>query len=510
VNHRCFVSPAAAGALALALAWAAPASAQTTTVAQGPMIGAVASNTATVWVRISAPGSVRVRYRVAKSSDWAFSAPVVTGSDADDTAKFALPALQAGSVYFYQVGITGDDGVETWTGAYNFVTQAATVNAVSFAVLSDFSNKLKSSRALRDALSHKPDFLAVIGDLDHRNPASSRKGGVYPIEDAPLVLADLRAMHRDTRDFATPIGNDFATGLIGKPGTGRLQIPLYYGWDDHDFCMNNADDQCPFAPEAVQAAREYYVTASDNGLDGSLGCPQSSTFQRIDYGQLLSVFILDARSARDDSQATTLGACQFNWLTSRLASSHSLWKVILTPVPFNPTIKTWDAWGKYPSERGRLVDFLHQNDIRNLVFMSGDVHSGGAIDDGTHSGWPELSVPHANMPKTWINTFCEIADGHTLARSEPGLWTIGSLTEPDFDTPPRPTCSGDRIDPGTQLIYPPVGVYASSGKGQPGYVRVEATSTSFTASVVGADGKIRSGQQADGRFVPMTVQLTAQ
>ena len=119
---------------------------------------------------------------------------------------------------------------------------------MSFAVLSDFSNKLKGSPALRDALAKRPDFLAVIGDLDHRNPATDHDSGMYPPQDAPLVLADLRAMHRDTRDFGTPIGSAFATDLIGQADSGQLQIPLYYGWDDHDYCTNNEGVQVPVRP----------------------------------------------------------------------------------------------------------------------------------------------------------------------------------------------------------------------------------------------------------------------
>lgn len=510
MNHRYVSLRAAVGALALSAAMVAPAWAQSASIAQGPMIGAVSFNTATVWVRLTAQGSVRVRYGIAKSGDWTYTSPVATGSDADDTAKVTLPGLLAGKTYAYQVGVTGLDGVEAWSGSYNFLTQAGTVKSVSFAVTSDYSNKLKGSPALRDALSHKPDFLAVIGDLDHRNPATSHTGGVYPQQDAPLVLSDLRAMHRDTRDFSTAIGNDFATGLIGQPNTNKLQVPMYYGWDDHDFCMNNADDTCPFASEAVQAAREYYVTTADNGLDGSKGCPQSGTFQRIDYGRLLSVFILDARSARDESQSTLLGSCQYNWLTLGLANSKSTWKVVLSPVPFNPTIKTWDAWGHFASERARLVAFINQKKIKNLVFMSGDVHSGGAVDDGSHSTWPELSVPHANMPDDWINTYCETTNAKADARSEPGLWTIGTLTEPDFDAGTEPTCQGDPVQAGATLIYPPAGVYATSGKGSAGYVRVDVNPTSLTASVIGFDGKIRSGQRADASYVPMTLQLSAQ
>jgi len=260
------------GVLALACAFAAPAQAQTATVAQGPMIGAVTDTSAAVWFRLSAPGLVRVRWLGPDAADYTYSDQVIVTPDADDTGKMAITGLVAGQTYTYQVGIFDEaSGSETWGGAYTFATVPAAVDHVSFSVLSDFSNKLKGSPALRDALSKNPDFLAVIGDLDHRNPASETKRSYYPKEDAALVLADMRAMHRDTRDFATPIGSDFAAGLIGQPDSGQRQIPLYYGWDDHDFCTNNAGATCPFAEQAVQAYREYYLWQPDNGIDGSNG-----------------------------------------------------------------------------------------------------------------------------------------------------------------------------------------------------------------------------------------------
>jgi alkaline phosphatase D len=498
------------GALVLACAVAAPARAQSVALAQGPMIGAVTAKSAAVWLRLCAPASVRVRWRGQNGVAYTMSDPVAVTPDGDDTGKVALTGLMAGKTYDYQVGITGADGVETWSGTYSFATIPGTVTQASFALLSDFSNKLKSSPALQNALAGKPDFLAVVGDLDHRNPASLSKAGYLPLSDAQQVLADLRSMHRDTRDFATPIGSDFAAGLVGRPDSGQLQIPLYYGWDDHDFCTNNAGADCPFAAQAVQAYREYYLWQADNGIDGANGCPQASTYQRIDYGRLVSVFILDARSARQGSAGTLLGACQYAWLTQGLANSKSTWKVVITPVPFNPTIKTWDAWGAFPTERASLVAFIRQKGIRNLVFLSGDVHSGGAVDDGTHADWPEISVPHANMPDDWINTYCETFNHGLAARSQPGLWTVGTLVEPDFDATLTATCAGGPLDASTALVYPPRGVYATSGKGRAGYVRVDATPTTLSAAVIGADGTPRVGVQADGKTVPMALQLTAQ
>jgi alkaline phosphatase D len=499
------------GAIALACLVAAPCRAQSVMVAQGPMIGAITAKSAAVWFRLTAPAVVRVRWRGQNAVNYTYSDPVAVAPESDDTGRVAIPGLMAGKTYTYQVGITGPEGVETWSGSYTFATIPGTVNQVSFAVLSDFSNKLKGSAALRSALASRPDFVAVVGDLDHRNPASDSKQGLYPPEEAPRVLADMRSMHRDTRDFATAIGNDFASGLIGRPGSGQLQIPLYYGWDDHDFCTNNAGTDCPFAAQAVQAYREYYLWSADNGIDGTTsGCPQASSFQRVDYGRVLSLFILDARSAHAKGSDSMLGGCQYAWLTQGLLASKATWKVVVTPVPFNPATKPWDGWGSVPAERANLLSFIRQKDIRNLLFLSGDVHSGGAVDEGEHSGVPEISVPHANMPDDWINTYCETFDHKAGARSQPGLWSIGTLVEPDFDTTGSPTCAGDALAAGVNLVYPVPGVYASSGKGHPGYVRVDATTTTLRAMVIGADGLTRYGTRADGSLVPMGLQFTVQ
>lgn len=51
----------------------------------------------------------------------------------------------------------------------------------------------------------------------------------------------------------------------------------------------------------------------------------------------------------------------------------------------------------YIEERTELVDFIEANRIAGVVIISGDIHSGGAIDNGTNSDFPELSVPFANL-----------------------------------------------------------------------------------------------------------------
>jgi alkaline phosphatase D len=47
-----------------------------------------------------------------------------------------------------------------------------------------------------------------------------------------------------------------------------------------------------------------------------------------------------------------------------------------------------------------IADFIGTNSITGVIFMSGDIHSGGAIDNGTNSYFPEISVPNTSMQST--------------------------------------------------------------------------------------------------------------
>jgi phosphodiesterase/alkaline phosphatase D-like protein len=84
-----------------------------------------------------------------------------------------------------------------------------------------------------------------------------------------------------------------------------------------------------------------------NKLAPSAALAAGSDFESLSYGNLVQVFLLDARSARDGAQpggaTPMLGACQHAWLVDGLHRSKATWKIVLSPVPLNPTMKTWDA-----------------------------------------------------------------------------------------------------------------------------------------------------------------------
>ena len=132
-----------------------------------------------------------------------------------------------------------------------------------------------------------------------------------------------------------------------------------------------------------------------------LSSPSQGFWQRFRYAQA-EVFVLDLRSARDpdakpdSGTKTMLGATQKAWLLDGLRTSTATWKFIVSSSVWNPHSKQSDSWALYKHEQNEIVDFIRSNSITGVIFMSGDIHSGGAIDNGTNSYFPEISVPNTN------------------------------------------------------------------------------------------------------------------
>lgn len=495
---------ALAGLLACA-GLASPAGA--TGLTHGPMIGALRADSAVVWGRWDVPGTVHIRYRPTGSALLIDGPTVPVTADHDLTARLPLAGLKANTTYLYTLEFTADGGETSNTPNAWFRTPVKLPSSLSFVVLADFMTKEKAAAALRNAATPRPDFGLIIGDLDHSDPAREPGTQDYrPPEDAETVLANLRQMRRAMRDPSRPVGSDFVKAFVTSKSAQQLQIPLYYVWDDHDFCMNGSDSACPFGEQARQVYSEYFVPAADNGLAGCQGSA-GGVWQRFTQGGLADFFMLDARSQRGPAGTTMLGACQKQWLLDGLAASTASWKFIISPVTFNPGTKPWDAWGAFPAERSELLDFIGSHGIRNVMVISGDIHSGGALDDGTHAGLPEASVPHANMPSTWVDTYCRLDPNDArLLVSAGGTWTKGGLADPNLQGA-TPTCLGN--DYSNKRVQPPgPAPFPLPGAGQPGFLKVDVTATSVTVRVMDSAGQLRRGYAADGSPVDMTLELT--
>ena len=195
-------------------------------------------------------------------------------------------------------------------------------------------------------------------------------------------------------------------------------------WDDHESANNSfatgAENHDP-ETEGDWAARMLAAIRADYEWMPIRELP-TGLFRTFRFGDLLDLVMLDTRRWRDEQPArgdeaaandpsrTLLGEDQTGWLLdalSRSAEDDVRWRVIgqqivVSPIllgqfGFNP-----DAWDGYRANRRRIFDHLVQASIRDVVFLTGDVHSSWVFevphDDGTPNCALEFVCPAISSP----------------------------------------------------------------------------------------------------------------
>jgi alkaline phosphatase D len=182
-------------------------------------------------------------------------------------------------------------------------------------------------------------------------------------------------------------------------------------WDDHETRNNwypgqiiDVDAYKVKSASLLSAyARQAMFEYNPMRFDGE---DAERVYRHIAYGSALDVFMLDERSYRGpnspnrqpvlNDEAAFLGATQFAWLRRSLLNSTATWKLIASDMPIslvvpdlNPDVPkgTFEAWanGDNGPPSGReleiagLLSFIKNNGIKNVVWVTADVHYAQAI-----------------------------------------------------------------------------------------------------------------------------------
>jgi len=183
----------------------------------------------------------------------------------------------------------------------------------------------------------------------------------------------------------------------------RQNFPLIAIWDDHEVENNHAGDVEGSPPEGRR--RVSYAQRRRNGYDAffehmpriRVPADPDQIFGSIPLGANAELFLLDQRRFRSDQPCgdrpgvpcpeaadpsrTLLGAAQKAWFKDALRRSRAAWKVVgnqvmiisldVAPgVPLN-----YDQWDGYAAERRELIDFIGAAGIRDVTFITGDIHT---------------------------------------------------------------------------------------------------------------------------------------
>ena len=181
-------------------------------------------------------------------------------------------------------------------------------------------------------------------------------------------------------------------------------------WDDHESANNSwrdgAQNHNPELDErdwpsrraaAIQAYHEWLPIREQPSANGPF------IFRSFRFGQHADLIMLDTRlHGRDqqldsrfdeaglaDSSRTILGLDQQAWLAEQLRASvrnGSGWRLIGQQLMFGQLIDdeglllNVDQWDGYPASRAAILDQLEQEQIDNVVVLTGDIHTAWALD----------------------------------------------------------------------------------------------------------------------------------
>lgn len=361
----------------------------------GPMLGPVTLRDATLWVQTKEDAKVRFDYRVKGiKSSYTLSETVVTKKDDGHTASVHLSELMPGTVYEYRTYI--NEKILTFGYPTEFKTQAhwqyrSDPPDFSFIAGSCFYvNEPSYDRPgkpyggeyeiIKHMYDSKPDFMVWLGDNTYlREGDFESRAGIY---------------HRQSHTRSFPALQSFLASQ-----------PHYAIWDDHDYGPNDSDWTYELKQHSLDAFRDFWPSES-YGAGHTEGVTSSFKWNDCQF------FMLDDRWYRtvDKENGTILGEQQKYWLKEALLSSEASFKFVAVGGQFLSDFVGYENFANYNAEREEIIQFLDDNDIKGVIFLTGDRHhseisrlqtaKGNIYYDVTSSAITSGTTDHSSEPNT--------------------------------------------------------------------------------------------------------------
>jgi len=347
-----------------------------------------------IWTRVTPTNSVQaipVKWEVSASpvfDNIVQSNSIKALAEKDYTVKVDVTGLQAGKTYFYRFSAFGKTSV---TGRTK--TLPTNPDSVKLAVVSCANwesgyfhayDKIANRNDI-DAVVHLGDFIYEYGPGKQGETLGRRHLPAHEI----ISLLDYRTRYNQYRSDK---------GLLKM----SQQHPLIAIWDDHEVAndsytqgaQNHQPQEGDYEKRKAAAKQAYYEWIPIR--EGS------KHYRSFSFGNLADLIMLDERlegrtkpvdSITDpgyqDEKRSMLGKEQLTWFEAKLKDSKATWKVIGNQVMFADRLynttnakssRSVDSWDGFPAEKKRVSQFIQDNQIKDLIFLTGDTHASWAIE----------------------------------------------------------------------------------------------------------------------------------
>jgi phosphodiesterase/alkaline phosphatase D-like protein len=378
----------------------------------GVAAGDVTADGAILWTRTAAAASVDVEVYdnvahpslpllVADTTTPVFTASATTSAADDFTAKIPVTGLLPYHIYFFRFF---DGGEESQMGRFVTAPAAETAAGLRLAYAGDADGlpfagppAFNNFEVLNAARGEQPHLFSFLGDTIYSD------SGQEP--SVAMTLAEYRARHEHNRSFAHLRNLMSATGTIAQP-------------DDHE--VHNDYDGATVDPTRYangwQAFHDWMPTDTSNVLVDPT-CAGNPRYLTQKWGSEVEIFLLDERSCRSESATvesvdcetdlaptaptalrlaaglsaeppegcldaifdttrTMLGEVQKAQFKADLAASTAKWKIVLSQLAWQQFwALPYDRWEGYGAERNELLNYIRDNSIEDVVFLTTDNHA---------------------------------------------------------------------------------------------------------------------------------------
>jgi alkaline phosphatase D len=249
----------------------------------------------------------------------------------------------------------------------------------------------------------QPDFFIHSGDIIYAdNPLESE----VLLSDGTIwrnITTEAKSKVAETLDEFR--GNYIYNLMDENLRRFNAEIPTMAQWDDHETTNNwfpneiltstGSDERYTVKDVNLLAERSRQALLEYLPIRFNTSDPEQ-IYRSFNYGSALDIFMIDKRSYRGANSANLqtepsaetafLGNQQLKWLKQNLLRSRSTWKVIASDMPLGLVIPDGSTAfeGSANAENGLplgreleiadLLKFINDHTIRNVVWITADVH----------------------------------------------------------------------------------------------------------------------------------------
>lgn len=426
-------------------------------ITHGPVIGALTDTSATIYIRTYKAEKFILSY----AADPSFKEPVYlrssTQAEMDNSCFIHIGGLHEHSAYFFRFQF----GENTDSLHGSFITSPAPGKPAHLVFVTGSCQESPNMKTFDVMRLHNPHMLIHTGDFTYPSYQMS--------DDYPVIYSAVEESYR--RRYQEPRMRELLHDL---------PIAYIPDDDDtwggsREKCIDRTNAVMDTIQHKIRNSFsfEYFTEQMKNNcLRGytehfpsyPLADSSNAYYQKFTVGNC-DFFFIDTRSEADcnadqfkydsltnhwsfspDPKNHLISSKQMQWLKEGLKNSKADWKFIAGGLPFNQSIKYLidlgikmqdvfvagagekgtgfrlaasfsHYWAGFPNDSKELLDFLNNEKIRDVIFISGDTHH-NEIDNGQNAGIPEINASGLSVAGTHLGYYMNLV---SILSNYPGL-----------------------------------------------------------------------------------------